>query len=270
MTHGSSTPFHGIISRGLLRRFRQNGTPSATWLAYAHRIDDGPEEADEQLAAIRNEAWQCAVLTFGQSALAAQRYVESYCATELNSEPALCELWNVKEGHTSSVWHVAIVGQSSVGGSPFVVNVARDREAGHELERTSRKMQAIARRCPRVNMAKVWSADTVRIAYFGESLDVPVTRNEWVPDSYEIHRVTDQVAGRDRYLMIERFLAPADRPSHVRSIRGREFTARECRRIQGDINSFLTDARRQCPVDIDLNDGDVVWNGRQAIVVAIR
>jgi len=262
-------PFHGIISRGLLKRFRENGVPSATWLAYAHRIHDGSEENDEHLAAIRNDAQQCAVLSFGQSALAAQRCVESYCPTELNKEPVSCELWNIKEGHTSSVWRVAIDRRSSTKGSPFVVNVARDRDASRELERTSEKMQAIARRHPGVNMAKVWSVDQVRIACFGEPLHVSVTRNEWVAGAYEIHRANDHATDPDKYLMIERFLTHTDRPSHIGSIRGREFTRSECHRIKNDITRFLTEARQECPVDIEIDEGDAVWDGAQAIVVAI-
>lgn len=266
----SNIPFHGIISTGLLRRFRENGTPSAIWLAYAHRIHDGTEDNDARLAAIRNDAKQCAVLSFGQSALAAQRYVENYCATELKTESASCEVWNIKEGHTSTVWRVAIDHGFGAPLTEFIVNVARDKAAGRELVRTSSKMQAITQRRPDINLAKVLAIDKVRVSCGGETLKVPVTRNEWIADAYEIHQTGDQTNGTDKYLLIERFLTHSDRPSHIRSIRGRRFNSHECQLITKDIERFLTEAALECPVHIDINQGDVVWNGTQAIVVAIR
>jgi hypothetical protein len=218
------------------------------------------------------DAAECAVLSFGQSALAAKQYVEAYCAAlPLDRADISCELWNIKEGHTSSVWQVRVHGIPGAETDEFIVNVARDTEAGRELKATSAKMLAIARLWPKANLAKVLSVDEVPIDFHGVPIGVKVTRNELIRDCYEIHQLVDRLAGRRRLVLVERFLAPEkDRPSHIRSIRGRELTEPERRRVKNDVNGLLARIRRRFPVGVDFNDGDVVWNGKRGIVVAIR
>jgi len=267
-----ATPFHGIVSRGLLQVVAERDEGPDVWHRHAHRLLDEPGGSkDSDAAALTAAARRCRVLSFGQSALAARTYVERYCATQLNDGISSCELWNIKEGHTSSVWQVTIDPAPVADRHAFILNVARDSGAADELERASKKMQAIGAIAPGANVAGVSDITTVRLDYFGEPLDVLVTRNELVADAYEVHCARDRHTGADALVLVDRFLTSDDRPARISSIRGRRLTADDCRQIANDIAAFLSEAaRHDIEASVDINDGDVVWNGRRATVVAIR
>lgn len=267
-----AAPFHGIISRGLLGRLTERGESIEVWHRYAHRIHDGRAAADAVLTRLRIHAAECVVLSFGQSALATKRVVETHCDSLIDRDRDVsCTLWNIKEGHTSSVWQIAICGIHDGETDEFIVNVARDAEAGRELKATSEKMLAITRQWPEANLAKVLSIREIPLDYYGAPIQVQVTCNELVRDGHEIHSLANRAMGQDRLVLVERFMASdPDRPSQIRSIRGRELTGAECRKVKADVSDFLARAGRRFPVDVDLTDGDIVWNGRQAIVIAIR
>ena len=265
-------PFHGIVSRGLLQVLADRKGGAELWHRRAHRLFDEPSGGEDlDAAALTAAARQCGVLSFGQSALAARTYVERYCATQLNDCVDTCEMWNIKEGHTSSVWHVTVDPASGADRHAFILNVARDSRAGDELEATSKKMQAISAIASGANVARVSDITTVRIDYFGQPIDVLVTRNELVADAYEVHSARDRHTGAKALVLVERFLTAGDRPATISSIRGRRLAPVDCQQIANDIDAFLSEtARHHIEASVDVNDGDVVWNGRRATVVAIR
>lgn len=267
-----ATPFHGIVSRGLLQVVADRAGGADLWHRHAHRLFDEPGDTEDlDAAALTDAARQRRVLSFGQSALAARTYVERYCATRLKDGMPLCELWSIKEGRTSSVWHVTVDPASSADRHAFILNVARDSGAGDELEAASRKMQAIGAIAQGANLARVSDITTVRLDYFGKPIDVVVTRNELIADAYEIHSGRDRHTGADVLVLVERFLTSEDRPAKISSIRGRRLTPDDCQQITNDIDVFLSEAaRHHIEASVDINDGDVVWNGRRATVVAIR
>jgi len=45
---------------------------------------------------------------------------------------------------------------------------------------------------------------------------------------------------------------------------------RECRRVDADVAEFLAAARSVSAVTVDISRGDIVWDGRHAVVVAVR
>ena len=266
-----ATPFHGIISRGLLRLLGDRDDGTALWRNHAQHLLDEDDGGDRRAAALTAAARQQRVLSFGQSALAARTYIERYCDATPDDGASTCELWNIKEGHTSSVWQIRIEPASGAEPHVFVVNVARDSTAGDELEAASKKLQQIYAAAPGANMARVADITTVRLDYFGESIDVLVTRNELVADAYEIHSARDRETGAKTLVLVERFLTSHDQPAMISAIRGRRLTPHDCRQIATDIETFLRDAaRHHIDVSVDINDGDVVWNGRRATIVAIR
>ena len=68
---------------------------------------------------------------------------------------------------------------------------------------------------------------------------------------------------------MERFLADPDYPAQIAKIRGRYLNQVEVLKIENDIENFLTKATiPKQPVNININEGDVVWNGNRALVVA--
>lgn len=253
-------PFHGIISRGLLGRVQQTPEPLAPWEEYSHLLHDEAAVNSKELDRWRRTAAECSVLSFAQSAACVRIYVERYVTTS-----ARCEVWNVKEGHTSSVWRVRL--GNGTTWQEFAVNVARDRAAGEELERTSETMRRIAESWPEANLAKVFEVTSVQLAAAAEP--VVITRNEWIRDSHEIHRLPGSGTEPGPLVLVERFVTEDSAPSRIRRLVGRRLDPAECEQVEGDLREFLA-LTAQYAVQVDLNDGDLVWNGQRAFVIAIR
>lgn len=252
-------PFHGIVSRGLLVRAGEVEGTLPRWSDHAHRLDvesagkhDGHDRAWSRAAA------QCGLLSFAQSTACARVFAEQI-AVELGfGTGAGIALWNVREGHTSSVWHVRIEGAAAA----LAVNVARDRIAGEELRRTSQVLKQIGDAWPDANIATVHAIADVQPPGLAEP--VVVTRNEWIAEAYEIHRLPD-----GSLIVVDRFIADDDAPADIRRIRGRRLSADECAQVDRDMAAFLARGADHA-VELDINEGDLVWDGGRAVVVAIR
>jgi len=267
----SAIPFHGIISRGLLKKFEDEGVNSNTWFKYSHLIGNTAAlDQEPDLTQLQEYAHSCEVLSFSNSAVSVRNYAENYINKSNKGKQLTCELWNIKEGHTSSVWKVTVKNKNHFVEDPFIVNVARDQAAGLELKHTSEKMQAIAENFHDINMARVHDIDKVTLNYFDKYIDVVVTRNEFIPRANEIHSITRQGDNNEQYVLVERFLTSETNPSRISSIKGRKFTEDECNKIKMDINFFSINASKDFNAQINIMDGDLVWNGEKAIVVAIN
>jgi hypothetical protein len=265
----SGTPFHGIASRGMVELLIQRELAANVWSRNAHRLTSDTEEQrveeSEELAGLRAVARESGALSFAESAACVELYLERHCAAARTAERI--EVWNIKEGHTSSVWRVACL-DAAGDRLEFVVNVARDRSASAELERSSRRLQQLGESMPGLSLARVEDIQCLP-GRSGEGTEpVVVTRNQWVSDSQEIHAVRRQ--GRIRYLLVERFLTAPDAPARITFVYGRRCTDAECQQIESDIAGFLAQAGTlvsPAPV-LEVNDGDLVWNGSRAVVVA--
>jgi hypothetical protein len=268
ITGGERVPFHGIVSRGLLKRFMEHHLDLKTWHLYSHRLfDEGYANDLIAFQDIKKHAKECKMLSFGQSALCVKRYVADFCA-ENDINKGSIEIWSIKEGHTSSVWKITMIqGDTS---SEFVVNVARDMEAGLELKESSEKLKKIGDHDHEINLAKVLD---IRNVHLNELLpDVIVTKNEWIANSFEIHERTNKKSQQRELLLVNRFITSSNNPANITSILGRRFSKSETNRIGRDINHFIKTAATclSIPPGITINDGDVVWNGKSAIIVAIN
>jgi hypothetical protein len=264
----SAIPFHGIISRGLLTKLSEEDFDTELWGKYSHLINDDRCDRDPDLKRLQTYARKCAVLSFGDSAICAQKYIKQHHLKSSKDNNCICELWNIKEGHTSSVWLVIIKSTQNIQ-EKFIINVARDRDANLELQDTAQKMLLIAENFPKINMAKVYSIERVSLNYFNENIDVAVTRNQWIPDAYEIHCFYETEKQIKQYVLVERFLTSEELPSKIVSIYGRKFTEDETRQIKDDIAFFLANASQVVPTGVNINEGDVVWTGKKAVIVAI-
>lgn len=268
----TGVPFHGIISRGLLNRMIEKKVGNEVWYQNAHRLDTlvfEKESSDADASMLGKLANECRVLSFGQSAFCARLFIENHCKEMNKFDDADCEIWNIKEGHTSSVWKITILNPQDSREHQFVINVARDYEAGVELETTSEKMKAIAEHCPDINIAKVLDIQKIPLNYNEALVEVVVTKNEWIENSYEIHAAKDKLDGKEQYVLVERFLTKEESPSQITSIYGRRFSTEESIRIRRDIESFLNRASSFASTSLNINEGDVVWNSQNAVVVAI-
>lgn len=246
-------PFHGIVSRGLCTWLRQHSDGPGIWRRNAHRLHDGAPADNDELESLRAAADQLDVLSFGASALAATRYLERLGVAQ-------AQLWNIKEGHTSSVWIATLC-----TGESFVVNVARDGVAAQELRATSERMQALAAMAPELPLAAVHEICEVENTAPINGSSVVVTRNTLINESLEVHRLP----GSGRYAFVERFVADESEPARIRAVRGRLASPREQRAVDRTIERVLAAATADLPITLDVNDGDLVWGRAGAHVVAI-
>lgn len=259
--------FHGIISRGLLDVFIANKLRLELWHQHAHDLPSlKTDSGDPELEQLKVHFLTSGVLTFGQSSYCAERYVAHFLAEE-NLRDAQVELWNIKEGHTSSVWKVSLScrGKDIV----FIVNVARDQAAGLELKETSERLKIIGDQFSDINLARVYDIFTLHDTSL--PCEVVITRNEWIDDSYEIHSRINKETGDEQLMIVERFLTDIDNPAQITSVYGRLFNQPEVKEIRDQVDNFLGKASSCLPSkpQLNLREGDVVWNGKFAVVVAI-
>lgn len=267
----SAIPFHGIISRGLLIKLTEEELGYELWSKYAHLIDNEEDNQDPDLKQLQKYTRECGFMLFRHSAICAKEYIERFYLRISNENHVFCDIWNIKEGHTSSVWKVTITDNQHFIKDLFVINIARDKEAGFELKVTSEKMQIIEKNCPGINMAKVFDIKKLQTNFNNNPLEVVVTRNECIEDSYEIHMLNDKVNGSWRYILIERFLTREENPSQIASVYGRKFSKEESTKIKEDIDTFLNNSSSSIHTDLNINEGDVVWccNTNRAVIIAI-
>jgi len=263
-------PFHGIVGSGTRGAMQVRGMAPDMWVRFAHHASlyesTGAGRAD--LDPLRTAVSESGALSYGESASCVRLYLENHYTAAQQIDGV--EVWGIKEGHTSSVWRVKIRDSSTVV-DEFIVNVARDLLASTELQRTSEQIRQINQCLPETNVAAVNDIQTVRLSRDGEPLEVVVTQNEWVSDSTEIHNVPTGARPNHRYALVERFLTSESAPAQVVSIYGRWCTDDERRQIDSDVSRFGRSAATvlPTPAEVNLNHGDVVWNGHEAIVVAI-
>lgn len=271
----SAIPFHGIVSRGLLNTLIKEDPRGTLWHQYAHMLDEIIQLQSEsvsipELKRLSEYATANNVLTFRQSALCAKKYIEMFSNSHENSNNLICELWNIKEGHTSSVWKCSFpLNNGTQLFEEFVLNVARDATAGIELKESSIKMQEIAASCPGTNMARVLEIQSVSLDYNGSEIEVIVTKNECVDNCFEIHKIYDDKSNQEHLLLVERFLINQNNPARITSIFGRRFTDIESNKIKNDIKYFINNIPSDFKAEINIHEGDVVWDGKRAVVVAI-
>lgn len=264
---GATMPFHGIISRGVLQDAQHRAIPADQWHLLAHRLQGAGEEMDGSFA---NVLEVCGVLSFGESALAAKRYVEHLCAELAPETLRVAEIWNLKEGHTSSVWLVTIASEMGVE-QQFVLNVARDQVANAELRTTSEKMRRLQAADPDLPLATVQDVETVQVHTPTRSLDVVVTRNRYIPGAYEIHALPESATGALRLFAVERFITDPDQPAKITAVAGLRLDDDAVAQVHQVIHSLRQIAADQhFEADVDINDGDLVWDGLHATIVAVR
>lgn len=271
------TPFHGIISRALLGHARREPDRLPPWAEFGHRLDSSANRNDVGggLDFWRDAARACGVLRFGQSAAAARSYAERLANAPsaervlgiklARGETPTIDLWNVKEGHTSSVWRARFTGEG--GAAECAINVARDPEAARELRRTSLVLRLIARDWSKANLARVRQIANVTLPDLADP--VLVTCNDWIANALELHLLPGAEDGDVAWIAVERFISSADAPAQICRILGRRLNEVEVTRVEANITEFLARGAR-FRAQLDVNDGDLVWDGDHAVVVAIR
>jgi hypothetical protein len=235
-------PFHGIASRATL-----------SWLASSGTEWDAPHASGAQLAALR----ELEVLSLTESAVIATAALGRVTGGSSGMPPESSELWNVKEGHTASVWVATLP-----TGEHLVLNVGRDPEASAELAVVTERLRVTS--LGGDQLAEVRDGFWIERSPAGEDGFGPVyvAVHAYVDQSMEIHRIAD------RYALVERFLTDPSEPTRITSVVGRWATPKEATAID-DLCTAFEDAAGPLGLELTVNDGDLVWaDGRGPVVVA--
>ena len=275
-------PFHGIVSLGLRDSARASLAP-ASWPDLSGPLDRALDGDSAAAAAVPGEvleaAADCGVLSFAGSARCARMYIEHHLAAvwQAAGAPAplarcrAVALWNVKEGHTSSVWQVTCEGELAEPIFRFALNVARDRRAGDQLLASA---AVLARMAPPgvdlQNVAQVLDARRLATA-FGE---VAVVAQRWIDDAMELG-LSPLEGGGARLVAINRFLSSAAQPGLLTGALARALSSEETLAVARAMTTLaLRGAIWELGGDrvalpwFELRRGDWVWAGTRACLVA--
>ncbi len=266
----SIKPFHGIISLGLRNKLIEKNMSNEVWHRNGHLLEKGDVDSSlktQELLVLKEFASLCKVLSFSQSVSCIRLYLERHLEISALENISYCDIWNIKEGHISSVWKINIVPNSEA--ETFILNVARDNVASEKLLISSGKMRVIGDKFPTLHLARVFDIDTLTDTLL--PFPVVISRTEWIENSFEIHSRKSKASNTSELLLVERFLTDKDNPARITSVLGKLFTTNEVNQIENEITTFLTKAATCIPEkpEININNGDVVWDGSKAVVVAI-
>jgi hypothetical protein len=250
----------------------------------------GPSFLDEaQINAWLDAAEAHAVLSYAQSFAAARVFVEAHldgsAARSWEELAALAtggavtggppvvsmDFWSVREGHTSSVWRVAL---RCAGGAEVVLclNVARDRESGRELVWTAQEMRRLHAIAPG-SVLGVLACETLVGQTAGGPAPIPVVAVPWLEGAQELQVVRDPPRDSGLFLIVDRFEARGSASPGRQFPLGQildpdasEALFREQLALRVKLTRFEDDGAASTPF-FEMNEGDLVW--RDGLVTAI-
>lgn len=272
---------HGIISEGLLKRFLEEKLDLKLWDNYVSYLNGDLNELDnELLLKIQDLSLSAGTLHFNHSTICAMESVSKYIIDNYHSHEIITEIISLQEGHISSVWKVNITDSNNKLLESFILNIARDYAAGVRLRSISELMKEMRENYSDVSVAGVYSIDTVEIEYFGELIEVVVTRNEYINGAKNIFIMDKDEFEKPQYYIAEKFLDSS--PGATKKVLARPATDTIIDEINRTIDC-VTDyslngvfAPPNLPVynpdgsyapKLDINRGDLVWDGEKVIVV---
>lgn len=232
----AQAPFFGIAPRSLVGRVAGlEAETDLTWPMVAPLIDAALcarslNTGLTQWLHLCNESqvlsWRASAVACDSTAAALATDIDQRMACGLPDpdEWTSIDCWQVKEGHTSSVWQVAIAFRGGSKREICCVNVARDASAAAELRATSARLQALRSEDPD-HVARIGVVRTIAVGG-PQQLDATVTIGEWIPGN-ELH-VTG-VGPSGRVIEVGWFLGgalPVERRQRIlgRYIDGEELT----------------------------------------------
>jgi hypothetical protein len=119
--------------------------------------------------------------------------------------PDQCELWSVREGHTSSVWRVELRSRAHRTAAVLGLNVARDQDSAKELLSTSQEMRRLHSLDP-ATVLGVLAEETVEIRSAGGQIRLPVVAVPWIERARELQVVRDTEARSGRFIAVDEFV----------------------------------------------------------------
>jgi hypothetical protein len=273
----AARPFHGIVSRGLMDELGPDA--AADWLRWAPWLDAALGGMAAALAlvpapivdAARRSGWT----TFANGAEAAVAFaaagmkplLEQLAAGFGPDRVASVELWQVKEGHTSSVWRLTVTPLGDRVPVRAALNVARDTAAGDELLDSAEELERL-RASSEVPVARVLGT--------GAAADnaPAILAQEWIDGARELAFLRRRTDGLVRLHAVERFLTDEDSPARLVGAVGRQLDDDEHEAAAYAATRVVLDGAVPGPAEgtvalpsFDVDHGDWVWgNGGPALV----
>lgn len=225
-------------------------------------------------------AQSCKVLRFEESTAAVNNFVRQHLKEVFKCLEApfgldqveQVEIWNIKEGHTASVWKVTVLPIPPGNPIHFVLNVARDVAAGQELLLSASVLQCLKPRILSVNIARVLMK--THVPAFDGIPNISVIAQEWIDDAYELGFLEERATGERRLFAIERFLTTPDEPGRIVSVAGHRLDPPEHNRIIFEVlmatlegATFDHDCDGVTIPSFELNEGDWVLSRGHAHLV---
>lgn len=254
-------PFHGIVSIGL--RDHPACTPDR-WHRAAPEFDKLPRHD----VVLDDAARCCGLLSFDESLAAA-----AHAAAEYGNGSPPAELWEVKEGHTASVWCATFELHGDPNPRRIAIHVARDDVASRELVRATERFRVLGEREPDIAAARVLASwKLLRNCQQGDP--VSVVAQQWIDDAREINAVP---AGGERGQLcaVERFISDTAEPARIRSVRGRRLGVEEHERVGAAMARLLRKGAQRDPERgawalprFVLQHGDWIWQDGRALAVS--
>lgn len=275
---GGAGPFHGIVSRGLMEELGADAAPDwprwAPWLDAA--LTGMPAALAIVPAAIVGAARRCGWTTFQEGVEAAVAFTAASIKPLLRQlsagfDPdrvASVELWQLKEGHTSSVWQLTITPKNDGRPARAALNVARDDAASEELLQTAEEIERLTQSSD-VPVARVLHRGT---AMHGAAA---VVAQEWVEGARELAFLRRR-DGLVRLHAIERFVTDADAPARILGAIGRQLDDDDHAAASYAATRLLLDGAVPGPIEgtvalprFDVDHGDWVWGADGPALVAL-
>lgn len=285
----SPSPFFGIVPRSLLADVSRNLT-APEWLTVAAELECAaaagrPVASGSILKRWRRRYDRGDVISWRASRDACLRYLErllsdtklagvmaaAHAGITLEDPRALeWHVWQVKEGHTSSVWKAVA---TTPAGHEFAlcINLARDRFASLELRASAAWLRRWHATDPD-HVAFILHNDVVEVRDGSRSFRVQATAGPWI-DGRELHVRWDDDAEQPTVVEVEAFV-DGGFGGH-QAMLGRALARDEVRAVLRGWRDFLlrhtavgSGSRVARVPPIDFADGDLVATRAGIMVVA--
>lgn len=257
---------HGIISEGLLEKFVEENLDLKLWDDYVSFLNGSLQEINnELLLKIQGLSLSARTLHFNHSTICAMESVSKYIAHNYHSDEIITEIISLQEGNISSVWKVNITNSNNKHLESFILNIARDYDAGLHLSSISELMEEIREKYTDVSIARVYSVDHVEIEYFGELIEVVVTRNEYIDGAKNIYFRNKDEFGKPQYYIAEKFLdSSSGATKKILASPATDAINKEVNRTIDRVTNYNSNGTYP---KLDINRGDLVWNGEKVTIV---
>jgi hypothetical protein len=191
-----------------------------------------------------------------------------------------CELWSIKEGHTSSIWRVELSFTGGTAPMVFCLNVGRDKEASEELKSTSEELIRLHKLDPQgvveVLGMEIVDLDGIRLDGGHANFSVTVSVVRWLENSSELHVAKDPSSGFGHFMLVDYFRSPEDElPASMQRIVGKRLDGGESEAMWSSIiahmvkqSEFDADCKTVRMPSTEINEGDWVSCNEGVMLVA--